>query len=139
MALKKSPVRIVTSMLGVGLALSMAGCDYWPPALQVQIEQLQSDMQTLMIEKTQLQAQVTDLSRTKQDLQTQLEDLSRVNQEKTTIITDLQNQLQAVRQKSLKAAGAHTSTKKMAVKPSTKPSAKAPARQQPLRRPSGVR
>lgn len=139
MIMKKSPLPVMASILGVGLVLSTTGCDYWPPALQVQIEQLQSDMQTLMIEKTQLQAQVTDLSRIKQDLQTQLDELSRVNQEKTTIITDLQNQLQSVRQKSLKATGAHTSTKKMAVKPSIKPSAQAPAKQQPLRRSSGIR
>ena len=139
MTLKKSPVLLVASILGVGFAASMTGCDYWPPALQVQIEQLQSDMQTLMIEKAQLQAQVTDLSRIKQDLQTQLDELNRVNQEKTTIITDLQNQLQAVRQKSLKAAGAHTPTKRMSAKLAPKPTAKAPARQQPPRRPTGVR
>ena len=139
MALKNSPIPVVASMLGVGLALSMTGCDYWPPALQVQIEQLQSDMQTLMIEKTQLQAQVTDLSRMKQDLQAQLDELSRVNQEKTTIITDLQNQLQSVRQKSLKTAGAHSSPKKMSAKPLTKPTTKPPTRQPSPRRPTGIR
>lgn len=139
MVLVKSPIPVVASILGVGLALSMTGCDYWPPALQVQIEQLQSEMQMLMIEKSQLQAQVTDLSKMKQDLQTQLDELSRVNQEKTTIITDLQNQLQAVRQKSLKTAGAHSSPRRMSAKPQTKPTAKAPARQQSSKRPAGVR
>ena len=139
MVMNKSPLPVVASILGVGLAFSMTGCDYWPPALQVQIEQLQSDMQTLMIEKTQLQAQVTDLTRVKQDLQMQLDELNRVSQEKTSIITGLQNQLQTVRQKSVKTAGAQSPMKRLSAKSLTKSTAKAPTRQQPPRKPAGVR
>lgn len=97
--------RIVTVLLGVAFVLTLSGCDYWPPALQTQIEQLQTEIQILNTEKAQLQAQVTDLSKTRQDLQFQLDELSRVNQEKTAIITSLQNQVQAKQQKSLKPKG----------------------------------
>ena len=48
----------------VGLVIAMAamlsGCDYWPPALQTQIEQLRSELQTVTMEKAQLQTQLHD-------------------------------------------------------------------------------
>ena len=59
----RHPMRALSTVVGFGFALGLVGCDYWPPALQAEIEQLRSEAQTLTIEKTQLQAQVTDLSR----------------------------------------------------------------------------
>jgi hypothetical protein len=97
------PLRIIGTVVGVSLSFGLAGCDYWPPALQAEIEQLRSETQTLSIEKTQLQAQVIDLSKTKQELQGQLDELSRINREKTGMITGLQNQLDAARARALKA------------------------------------
>jgi outer membrane murein-binding lipoprotein Lpp len=99
----------------VGLSLALSGCDYWPPALQAQIEQLRSEVQTLTMEKAQLQNQINELARGKQDLQTQVDDLNRVNREKTAVIAGLQNQLDAMRAKMAKA-------------PAAKPAAKAPAK-----------
>lgn len=118
--------RITMVLLGVSLGLTLSGCDYWPPALQTQIEQLQTEIQILNTEKAQLQAQVTDLSKSRQDLQFQLDELSRVNQEKSAIITSLQNQVQARQQKSLKPMGSHSSSKKKSAKDSASPSTKAP-------------
>ncbi len=118
--------RIVLVLFGVHFGLILSGCDYWPPALQSQIEQLQTEIQILTTEKAQLQAQVTDVSRTKQDLQLQLDELSRVNQEKTSIITNLQNQLQARQQKSVKTAGGHSRSKKNPAKRPVQPLTKAP-------------
>ena len=122
---------IATVLLGVSFGLSLSGCDYWPPALQTEIEQLQTEIQILNTEKAQLQAQVTDLSKVRQDLQFQLDELSRVNQEKTAIITSLQNQAQAKQQKSLKPKGSLTPSK-------SKP-AKAPTSGHRPARSSGVR
>ena len=113
------PLRIIGIVVGVSLSLGLAGCDYWPPALQAEIEQLKSETQTLSIEKTQLQAQVIDLSKTKQELQGQIDELSRINREKTGIITGLQNQLDAARARALKAMNPKAPHKTPA-KPATK-------------------
>jgi len=117
--------RWLGTALGIGLALGLTGCDYWPPALQAQIEQLRSETQTLTLEKTQLQSQVNDLSKARQDLQTQIDDLSRMNREKTGMITSLQNQLDQVRAKAVKAM-APKAPAKSAAKPAAKPVAKQP-------------
>lgn len=103
-------------MMGAAVVMGMTGCDYWPPALQAEIEQLRSEAQTLAIEKTQLQTQLSDLTRSKQDLQSQLDDLSRMNREKSGMITSLQNQVDTLRAKAVKA---------MAPKPAVRATAKA--------------
>ena len=120
MVTKKQVNRSIGALLGFGLVLGITGCDYWPPALQAQIEQMRSENQTLMMEKTQLQAQMNDLAKAKQDMQTQVDDLGRMNREKTGMITSLQNQLDSVRAKAVKA---------MAPKASAKPVAKSAVKQ----------
>ena len=113
-------------VLGAAVAMGVTGCDYWPPALQAEIEQLRSEAQTLAIEKTQLQTQVSDLTRSKQDLQSQLDDLSRMNREKTGMITALQNQVDTLRAKAVKAMAP-----KPAVKTTAKPASKTPLKKKP--------
>jgi outer membrane murein-binding lipoprotein Lpp len=104
----------------VGLSLLISGCDYWPPALQAQIEQLRSEVQTLTVEKAQLQSQINELARGKQDLQTQFDDLSRVSREKTSVIAGLQNQLDAMRAKMAKAPVAKSAAKSTPKAPAKK-------------------
>lgn len=116
----RHPVRFIGTVVGFSVALGLVGCDYWPPALQAEIEQLRSETQTLMMERTQLQAQVTELSRSKQELQGQLDELSRITREKTTIITGLQNQLEGVRAKALKAMTSKSSSHKVPAKSGAK-------------------
>lgn len=118
----------LSAVLMLGLTLGMAGCDYWPPALQAQIEQLRSETQTLTMEKTQLQAQVNELSKTRQDMQTQIDDLGRLNREKTGMITSLQNQLDALRAKAAKAMAPAKAPAKTSAKLAPKPAAKPPAK-----------
>jgi peptidoglycan hydrolase CwlO-like protein len=96
----------------IGMAMSLVGCDYWPPTLQDEIEQLRAEIQTLTMEKTQLQAQVVDLARVKQELQGQIEDLGRTNREKGVIISGLQSQLETLRIKAVKAMSPKASTHK---------------------------
>mgnify|MGYP003333640434 FL=1 len=123
--------RGMTRYVGIGailvMGMAMTGCDYWPPALQAQIEQLRTEVQTVTMEKAQLQNQVNDLSKAKQDLQTQIDELSRMNREKTGMISSLQNQLDALRAKAVKAM-APKAPAKAAAKPAAKATAKAPAK-----------
>ena len=120
----RSAMRALGMALGFGCLLSAAGCDYWPPALQAQIEQLRSETETLNMEKTQLQSQVNDLSKARQELQTHLDELSRVNREKTEVIVSLQRRLDASHGKSSKALASSKASAKSTAKPSAKPPVK---------------
>lgn len=117
-------IRTVGIALGLGCLLSATGCDYWPPALQAQIEQLRSETATLNMEKTQLQSQVNELSKARQDLQVHFDELSRVNREKTEVIASLQRRLDASHVKKGKAQVSSKIQAKATAKPSTKLSAK---------------
>lgn len=110
--------------LGFGCLLSTAGCDYWPPALQAQIEQLRSETETLNMEKAQLQSQVNDLSKARQDLQIHFDELSRVSREKTEVIANLQRRLEASHGKARKAVVPSKSPAKSTAKTSMKTPAK---------------
>ncbi|MBS0182801.1 MAG: hypothetical protein JSS39_10395 [Nitrospira sp.] len=111
---------LIGTVVGFSFALGLVGCDYWPPALQSEIEQLRSETQTLTMEKIQLQAQVADMSKIKQELQEQIDELSRVNQGKTAMITSLQHQLDTARARALKAMTPRTAPHKTQVKPAMK-------------------
>ncbi|MDF0666904.1 MAG: hypothetical protein P0119_12635 [Nitrospira sp.] len=140
-------MRLIQTVVGFSFALGLVGCDYWPPALQAEIEQLRSEIQTLTMETTQLQAQVADLSKIKQELQGQVDELSRINREKTGMITSLQNQLDATRARALKAMAPKTSPHKKPAKPAAKAAArpasktapKAPANKSPAPKAVGIR
>jgi len=127
MVMRRQAMGLLGAVLSFGFVLSMTGCDYWPPALQAQIEQLRSETQTLAMEKTQLQAQVNELSKAKQDMQAQIDDLSRVNREKTGMITGLQNQLDTRRARAMKTmapkAPAKSTAKSIAKQPVKKKTA----------------
>jgi len=84
---------VVAAMTVVLVGLS--GCDYWPPALQTQIEQLRSELQMVTMETTQLQNQLASITKVKDDLQAQVDDLSRASREKSVLINSLQNSLTA--------------------------------------------
>jgi len=88
------------SMMGLGLS----GCDYWPPALQAEIEQLRSELQTTTAEKARLERQLADMTKAKDDLQIRVEDLSRLNRERAGQITTLEANLAAEREKVAKLA-----------------------------------
>lgn len=118
--MKCHPMRVIRTVVGFSFALGLVGCDYWPPALQAEIEQLRAEIQTLTIETTQLQAQVTDLSKIKQELQGQVDELSRINREKTGMITSLQNQLDTTRARAWKAMAPKAPPHKTPAKPTAK-------------------
>jgi len=109
------------------VSIGLSGCDYWPPALQTQIEQLRSELQMVTMEKTQLQNQLASVSKVKDDLQVQVDDLTRANRDKSTMINSLQNSLSAAQERLLKSAKA-AAPKASAVKPPAKVKQPAPAK-----------
>ena len=70
-------VRIGKLLCGVGalmmMSMAVSGCDYWPPALQAQIEQLQQEAQIAAAERTKMVAQVSESNAAKQELQARVE------------------------------------------------------------------
>ncbi len=111
---------------GLLVAVSLSGCDYWPPALQAQIEQLKMDVQNVQSEKAQLQNQLSAATKAREELEARVEELTRVNRERTATITGLEHNLAAEREKVAKLTrhgSAKTSVKAPAKTP-TKPAAK---------------
>jgi outer membrane murein-binding lipoprotein Lpp len=117
-------MRLVALVLGFGSLVSLTGCDYWPPALQAQVEQLRSETQTLATEKAQLQVQINDISNARREMQSQLDEMGRLNREKTEIINSLQRQVDSLRSKAVKAVA----PSKVSAKPTTKSSGKQPTK-----------
>ena len=134
--------------IGLIIAMSamLSGCDYWPPALQTQIEQLRSEVQTLTIEKAQLQTQMASLARAKDDLQMQVDDLVRTNRDKSTMIASLQSSVSALQERLVKAskpasskvASAKPATAKTAIKPAVKTATKVPPKKKTLTKATAV-
>ena len=123
-------VRNLVAVAAITLvSVGLSGCDYWPPALQTQIEQLRSELQSATLEKAQLQNQLASIAKVKDDLQAQVNDLSRANQDKSTMITSLQNGLTAAQERLAKSAKAAT-PKASAVKPATKVTAEGPGQEE---------
>ena len=118
-------------------SMGLSGCDYWPPALQTQIEQLRSELQSVTMEKTQLQNQLASIVKVKEDLQMQVDDLTRVNRDKSSMMNSLQNNLAAAQGKLAKSAKV-TKPKAGAVKPSSKVQ-KAPAKKKAPAKATGMR
>jgi septal ring factor EnvC (AmiA/AmiB activator) len=120
-------------------AVGLSGCDYWPPALQTQIEQLRSELQSATAEKIQLQNQLASISKVKDDLQTQVDDLTRTNRDKSTMINGLQHSLGAAQERQAKSTKVAT-PKAGSVKPSGKVTKKASVKKNaPAKKAPGTR
>ena len=121
-------VRNLVAVAAIAIvSVGLSGCDYWPPALQTQIEQLQSELQSATMEKAQLQNQLASISKAKDDLQAQVSDLSKASQDKSTMIASLQNGLTAAQARLAKSATVST-PKASTAKPSTKVTQKVPTK-----------
>jgi septal ring factor EnvC (AmiA/AmiB activator) len=132
-------VRNLVAAVAIAIvSVGLSGCDYWPPALQTQIEQLRSELQTVTLEKTQLQNQFASFAKVKDDLQAQVDELSRANRDKSTMINGLQNSLAAAQERLAKSAKVAT-PKTGAVKPSAKVRQKASAKKKSPAKATGAR
>ncbi|HEV8540020.1 MAG TPA: hypothetical protein VGQ60_02545 [Nitrospiraceae bacterium] len=109
-------VLVVVAMGGV------AGCDYWPPALQSQIEQLRSELQMAAAERARMDNQVKDAVKSRDELQARVDELSRINRELTTRVANLEAVIMAEREKAAKTSkpGQKTPPKAAAKKPAAK-------------------
>jgi septal ring factor EnvC (AmiA/AmiB activator) len=120
-------MRNLVAMVAITVvSMGLSGCDYWPPALQTQIEQLRSELQMVTMEKTQLQNQLASMTKAKDDLQAQVDDLSRASRDKSVMINSLQNNLTALQGRQAKSAKT-AAPKVSAVQPTTKVNPKVPA------------
>lgn len=119
--------RVWGMVLAVGMAATLSGCDYWPPALQAQIEQLKAEVQAAAAERASLDNQLKDAVKAKEELQARLDELARLNRELAGNIANLKQTLDAEREKTAKLG-------KSASKPAPKAAAKlapAPAKKKP--------
>jgi len=123
-------VRIGRMICGVGalmmVSMAVSGCDYWPPALQAQIEQLQQEAQLATVERAKMAAQLNESNGAKQELQARVDDLTRSNRELTGRMSGLEQVLVAEREKTsrlAKAASRPVSAKSIA-KPAVKKTVK---------------
>jgi septal ring factor EnvC (AmiA/AmiB activator) len=96
------------------MALGVSGCDYWPPALQAQIEQLKADVQAATAEKAKADAHAATLTTEKAALVNKVEELSRLLKTRADQVASLEQSLAAEREK----------VAKLSAKPAAKASAK---------------
>lgn len=123
--------KILSAMVAtLVLGMAVSGCDYWPPALQAQIEQLQQEAQVAAAERTKMVAQVSETNTIKQELQARVDDLTRTNRELTGKLSNLEQALLVEREKNSRLAKA--TAKSMPVKTAAKPSPKKTAKKKPV-------
>ncbi len=94
------------AMLSVALLAGLAGltgCDYWPPALQAQIEQLKAEVQAAVADKANLENQLKESVKVKDEAVARLEELTKLNRELATNVASLKQALDAEREKTAKA------------------------------------
>jgi len=84
-------------------ASSLSGCDYWPPALQAQIEQLRSEAQLATAERAKVEGQLRDAIKQRDELQARVDELTRLNRDLAARTSNLEQSLAAEQQKSAKA------------------------------------
>jgi len=128
----------IGSVLALVLVSGLTGCDYWPPALQTQIEQLRSELQTVTAEKAQYQTQLASIAKVKDDLQAQVDDLNRSNRDKSTMIASLQSNVTALQERLNKSSKA-TTAKASAAKVPAKTAVKGPAGKKPVPKKTSTR
>src|SRR5687768_2084676 len=103
------------------MSMAVSGCDYWPPALQAQIEQLQQEAQIAAAERTKMVAQLNESNAAKQELQARVDDLTRSNRELTGKISAVEQTLTAEREKGGRLA--KDASRRVSAKSGTKPAA----------------
>ena len=89
-------------MLAGAIGVGLSGCDYWPPALQAQLEQLRAEAQGFAAERAKLESQLAQTAKMRDDLQARVTELMTHNQEMTTKLTALEQSLAAEREKAAK-------------------------------------
>ncbi len=109
-------------MLAGAIAIGVSGCDYWPPALQAQIEQLRAEAQAAATERGRTESQLTQATKMRDELQARVNELANQNRDLTAKVTGLEQSLAAEREKGAKMAkpGKKAAHAKAGVKKSAK-------------------
>ena len=119
-------VRGVTRGIVAGaLLLILAGCDYWPPALQAQIEQLKNEAKQAATERVVLEEQLNTATKVRNDLQARVDELAKANDQLAARASALELDLVAERKKHAQIAA---ESKKAATNKTAKPRTKTPAK-----------
>lgn len=124
-------------LTGMAGALAVSGCDYWPPALQAQIEELETDNARLLERQTEIQQRLTDTRRDNESLKSEAEDLARRNQQ---LAARLQQAEQGLRARAAAPSQKQPAVMTAKVRPtgravqSRRPAAGAPTRGKEVRR-----
>jgi uncharacterized protein (DUF3084 family) len=102
-------------------ASGLSGCDYWPPALQAQIEQLRSEAQLAAAERAKVEGQLRDAIKQRDEMQARVDELTRLNRDLAARTSALEQSLTAEQQKSAKAGKSSAKgTTSRAAKPTKK-------------------
>ena len=67
------------------MILSLSGCEYWPPALLAQLEQLRNHVQDLSDERAELETHLREATVVREDLMGQVGTLPRENRSQTSV------------------------------------------------------
>jgi chromosome segregation ATPase len=102
--------------------VGLTGCDYWPPALQAQIEQLRAEAQSAAAERAKLESQLMETAKLKDELQARVNELTQLNQELAGRNAALEKNLAEEKTKGAKVSG--KASTKAAAKATAKPAAK---------------
>lgn len=105
------------------VAGALSGCDYWPPALQAQIEQLRAELQLAAAENARSENQVKEAVKSRDELQLKIDDMARINRELATRVATLEQGLASEREKVAKLSRPSTKTSRVA-KNTARPQAK---------------
>lgn len=114
------------------LMLMLTGCDYWPPALQAQIEQLKNEAKQATTERVALEEQLNTATKVRNDLQARVDELAKANDQLAARVSALELDLLAERKKHAQIAAESkksvaSKTAKSGAKTSTKTKKKAAA------------
>jgi hypothetical protein len=105
----------LTLLIGALLVMggNLSGCDYWPPALQAQIEQLRAELQLAAAEKARSENQVKEAVKTRDELQVKIDDMARINRELASRVATLEQSLVSEREKLAKISRSAKTSKTM--------------------------
>ena len=101
-------------LLGVVL-ISISGCDYWPPALQGQIDELRADLNDALDERQRLDTENTEFQAQQASLKREVEEKARENKElrhRLTALTSAAKQPPPLKRASLSRVAPSRSTVK---------------------------
>ncbi len=88
---------VVAVLIATGIStVGLSGCDYWPPALHSQIEELRADLNDVLDERQRLDMENSELRGLQASMQQEVEDKSRENdklRERIATLTREQKQL----------------------------------------------